>query len=388
MQCITLKSKDSEDIIFNFADLSASFQDLSDPRDSRGKIYELSDLLIMILLARLAGADEPQAIFEWIRNRQPLIVSRLKLKKDRTPCLNTVRTILTEIVTLSELETSFRNFLHQQYGKQSSVLICIDGKTMRGTIPKGKTQGVHLLSAYLAQDGIVLKQMLVEGKENEISVGPDLVQGLHLKDKVVCADAMQTQRQFCLEVLARGGDYLLWVKDNQATLRQDVEQFFHPPRTAPGWHIPQLPQAKAAMVSKGHGRIEKRVISVMTDEDQFIDWPGLAQVYQLQRHIIEVTTGKTSTEIVYGITSCRPEKATAEQLLEWTRQYWHIENRLHYRRDVTLNEDKTRISSSNLAQSIAILNNFVVGLTQKLGFNNLASARRYFDAEIANQLAL
>jgi len=150
MQCITLKGKDSEDIVFNFADLSTNLQDLSDPRDPRGKVYELSDLLIMILLARLAGADEPQAIFEWIRNRQSLIVRRLKLKKDQTPCLNTVRTTLTEIVTLSELEMSFRNFLHQQYGKQSSVLICIDGKTMRGTIPKGKTQGIHLLSAYLS----------------------------------------------------------------------------------------------------------------------------------------------------------------------------------------------------------------------------------------------
>ena len=129
-------------------------------------------------------------------------------------------------------------------------------------------------------------------------------------------------------------------------------------------------------------------MTVMTDNNRFIDWPGLIQVYQLQQHTIEVTTGKKSIETVYGITSCRPEKASAKQLLEWTRQYWHIENRLHYRRDVTLNEDKTRMSSSTLAQSIAILNNFVVGLTQKLGFSNLASARRYFDAEIANQLAL
>lgn len=387
MQCIILKNKKSDHILFNFVDLSKDLEKLSDPRDPRGKIYELNDVLIMILLARLSGADTPQAIFEWVRNRQALIVQKLKLKRDQTPCLNTFRRILDKIVSLAEIETIFHNFLHQHYGKQSSVLICFDGKTMRGTIPKGETQGVHLLSAYLAGDGIVLKQIEVDGKTNEITAGLELLQGLHIKDKLVCADAMQTQRQFCVEVLAGGGDYLLWVKENQPTLRQDIEQFFHPPRTAPGWHIPQLPQSTAHACSKGHGRIEKRVITVMSDEDRFIDWPGLQQVYRLERHVTEVTTGKTSTETVYGITSRRADKATAAQLLEWTRQYWGIENGLHYRRDVTLNEDKTRISSSTLAQAISILNNFLVGLTFKLGFDNLASARRSFDAEIALQLA-
>lgn len=387
MQCITLKNQKSGHLTFNFADLSDDLKNLSDTRDRRGKIYELNDLLIMILLARLAGADKPHAIFEWVRNRQALIVKKLKLKTERTPCLNTFRHILNEIVSLTELEAIFQGFLHKRYGKQSSVLICLDGKTMRGTIPKGETQGVHLLSAYLAEDGIVLKQIMVDGKTNEITAGLDLLHTLHVKDKIVCADAMQTQRQFCIEVLSRGGDYLLWVKDNQPTLRQDVEQFFCPPRKAPGWHIPQRPQATAEVCTKGHGRLEKRVITVMTDENQFIAWPGLVQVYQLERHVTQVTTGSSSTEIVYGITSCPPEKATAAQLLEWTRQYWRIENGLHYRRDATLNEDKTRVSSSTLAQSISILNNFLVGLTQKLGFDNLASARRYFDAEIAWQLA-
>lgn len=387
MQCITLKSKDSDEITFRFADLSKKLKGLSDSRDQRGKVYELNDLLIMILLARLSGADTPNAIFEWIRNRQSKIVKRLKLKQDRTPCLNTLRHILTKVVSLAELESSFRHFLVEHYGKASSVLICIDGKTMRGTIPKGETQGVHLLSAYLAKDGIVLKQMLVDTKVNEITIGPELLKGLHIKNKVICADAMQTQRKFCVEVLARGGDYLLFAKENQETLLGDIEQFFRPPRTAPGWYIPQLPHSRAKMISKGHGRIEKRTITVMSDEDQFIDWPGLRQVFQLERQRSEVTTGKESTEIVYGITSCQPEKTTADQLLEWTRQYWHAENSLHYRRDVTLNEDATRISAANLAQSISILNNFLVGLTQKLGFNNLASARRFFDAEIASQLA-
>ncbi|MFZ1397273.1 MAG: hypothetical protein WAS33_10270 [Candidatus Promineifilaceae bacterium] len=93
--------------------------------------------------------------------------------------MNTLRTILGEVVSLDELEQALRHYLNLRYGGQSSVFICIDGKTMRGTIPKGYTQGVHLLSAYLAEDGIVLKQVAVESKENEISAsGPLLAKWL------------------------------------------------------------------------------------------------------------------------------------------------------------------------------------------------------------------
>ena len=93
-----------------------------------------------------------------------------------------------------------------------------------------------------------------------------------------------------------------------------------------------------------------------------------------------------STEVIYGITSCGPHQATAEQMLQWTREYEGIENGLHYRRDVTLREDATRISRPSLAQAIAIINSFIVALSQKLGYSNLTSARRIFNSRIAVQL--
>lgn len=386
MQCIILEAKEVEGITFNLADLAERLNQLSDSRDNRGKVYELGAVLTMILMARLSGEDKPYAIFEWIRARKESFISLFELKRQQTPCLNTIRTILDEVVSLTELENILKQYLHEQYGGQTSVLIGIDGKTMRGTIPKGYTQGVHLLSAYLGEEGIVLKQIEVSDKENEISAAPELLAGLFLKDKVVCADALHTQRTFCTEVLAQGGDYLLWVKDNQATLRADIEQFFVAARHAPGWCIPQLPYTTAESVSKGHGRLERRTLTLMVDEQQFVDWPGLTQVFKLERAVTTLRTGASSKEVVYGLTSCSAAKADAEQLLQWTRLYWQIENGLHYRRDVTLHEDATRTTLTQMAQVIALLNNFIVGLGQKLGYSNLASARRSFNASIARQL--
>ncbi len=124
----------------------------------------------------------------------------------------------------------------------------------------------------------------------------------------------------------------------------------------------------------------------MVDESGFLDWPGVRQVFKLQRKSLHLRTGHESCETIYGLTSCDPKTVDAEQLLVWTRNYWGIENGLHYRRDVTLREDDTRISQPALARVMAIINNFLVGLTANLGYSNLASARRIFDARIAAQL--
>lgn len=124
----------------------------------------------------------------------------------------------------------------------------------------------------------------------------------------------------------------------------------------------------------------------MVDEQQYLDWPGIRQVFKLERYVKHLRTGKEATEVIYGITSCETEMVSAAQVLRWTRHYWGIENGLHYRRDVTLRDDATRISQPALAKTIAAINNSVVGLSQKLVYSNLASARRIFDARISAQL--
>ncbi|MEE4238538.1 MAG: ISAs1 family transposase [Anderseniella sp.] len=386
MKHIILETNNTDAIVFDIRDLETRFEQLTDPRGARGKIYPLSMILTMVILAKLAGEDKPTGITEWIRLRCDSFVKLFNAKHRRMPCLNIIRGVLQDIVSLAELQKIFNHYLYETYGGQQSQLVSIDGKTMRGTIPKGSTQGVHLLAAYLPEEGVVLNQVEVDSKENEIKAAPQLLEGIDLKNKVVCGDAMQAQRQLSVDVLAQGGDYIWFLKGNQSTLLADVEQFFKPPQQYAGWPLPELPRTVAETTDKGHGRLEKRSLTLMVDEQQFLDWPGVCQVFQLERYVQRQPSGAESTEVIYGITSCAPEAASAEQLLQWTRLYWGIENGLHYRRDVTLHEDATRTSEPTLAKTIAAINNFVVGLSQKLGYANLASARRIFNAKIAAQL--
>ncbi|MBL1131632.1 MAG: ISAs1 family transposase [Chloroflexi bacterium] len=244
-----------------------------------------------------------------------------------------------------------------------------------------------MLAAYLPEEGVVLMQMVVENKENEITAAPKLLAVLDLKGRVVCGDAMFTQRTLSVQILAQGGDYIWFVKDNQPTLKADVAQFFEPPRNVPGWQAPAMPQDHATTTQAGHGRIEKRELTLIPDETGYLDWPGLAQVFKLERTVTQQTTQKKTQETVYGITSLTPGRVSAAQLLQWTQQYWGIENGLHYRRDVTLAEDATRITDNRRAETMAILNNFIIGLTSKLGFRNLAVAQRAFDARLTLALA-
>lgn len=386
MKHIILEANNTDAVVFNIRDLESRFKRLTDTRDARGKIYPLSMILTLIMLAKLAGEDKPSGITEWIRLRCDSFVKLFQCKHQRMPCLNIIRGVLREIVSLDELEKILGHYLHETYGGGDSKLISIDGKTMRGTIPKGSTQGVHLLAAYLPAEGVVIKQVEVDTKENEIRAAPQLLEGIDVKHKVVCGDAMHTQRQFSVDILAKGGDYMWFVKENQSTLLTDVEQFFKPAQHYAGWPLPDIPRTVAETTDKGHGRLEKRTLTLMVDEQEFLDWPCVRQVFKLERYVQQMKTGKESTEVIFGISSCTPEEASAEQMLQWARQYWGIENGLHYRRDVTLREDATKTSEPPLAKTISAINNFVVSLSQKLGYSNLASARRIFDARIAAQL--
>jgi hypothetical protein len=143
-----------------------------------------------------------------------------------------------------------------------------------------------------------------------------------------------------------------------------------------------------SQVNKGHGRIEKRTIMVSTELNDYLDWPHLAQVFRIERIIWHEKYKGRTRQVVYGLTSLTPAEASADRLLSLVRQYWGIENGLHYRRDVTLQEDATRLTVGNAGHIMAIFNNLVIGLALQFGFHNLAKARRLFNAQPAQALSL
>jgi hypothetical protein len=156
----------------------------------------------------------------------------------------------------------------------------------------------------------------------------------------------------------------------------------------PGMGSPPKDFRSSTVTSKGHGRIEVRTLTTSSQLNDFLDWPFLQHVFQLERHVIISKTGKTRSETVYGITSLPAELASPYQLLQMLRSYWQIENCLHYPRDVTLHEDQTRFKKQSAAHIMAIINNLVIALIAKSDFLFIPSARRYFAAHPDSALNL
>jgi predicted transposase YbfD/YdcC len=263
----------------------------------------------------------------------------------------------------------------------NELIFSLDGKTVKGTIPSGQMRGTHLLSLYVPSQGLVLMEAKVDQKENEIVVAPEILSQVPLEGVIVIADAMHTQRETSQQILQAGGEYLWMVKGNQARTLWAIQKLF----VHEACNLQQgAPLSKdihtAETVQKGHGRREKRTIWTSTELNDYLDWPGVAQVFRIERLIWHERQRGYSRQLAYGMTSLSPEKASPKKLLALVRQYWEIENGLHYRRDVTLKEDATRLTLGNAGHIMAILNNAVIGLCLQNGYRNLARARRRFNA--------
>lgn len=375
-------------LVFDVGSLAARLATLTDKRQRRGIRYPLTVIMLLIVLAKLAGEDQPSGIADWLAHRTAALREALCLKRPRLPHHNTYRRILANVVSPEELESVVGDFLRNLPQAGQSVLIAMDGKTVRGTIGTEQPQGEHLLAAYVPNDGIVLMEVACGTKENEITVAPTLLKVLDLRGKIVMGDAMQTQRALSTQILEARGDYIWIAKDNQPTLHQDIAQVFVPQTpTVLGGLVPTDFQT-ARTVTKGHGRRETRDITVSRSLKGYSDWPGLDQVFQITRERVQLKTGKTTHETVHGLTSLAPTRASARRLLDLVRDYWGIENGLHYRRDVTFHEDATRQTCGKAGQVMAILNNLTISLLRWAGHTNLAAARRAYDAHLDRSLRL
>ena len=191
-------------------------------------------------------------------------------------------------------------------------------------------------------------------------------------------------------VCVAGGDYIWYAKGNQSQIEVDIQLWFEPePDPIPGQG--RLPKdfEHAQTTNKGHGRIDERKITVSSQLNDFLDWPFLNQVFKLERRVTKIKTGEVKERVVFGFTSLARDEVTPQELLDLIRSYWGIENGLHYRRDVSLLEDRTRMTSKNAGQVMACLNNLVLGLLiGKMKFEYLPSARRYFNANLDQALNL
>ena len=372
---------DPAGFVIDLDSLYAYLARLRDKRHARGVRYAVVTVLIYMVLAKLAGQDRLYGISQWVRHRKEPLAQVFHLKVPRAPCANTYRNILGHVIDIEEFEQVVRAFFAAQPNAGQSIIIALDGKTLRGTIAAGETRGQPLLAAYLPAEGWVLFQVEVDCKENEISAAPRVLKMLDLRGKIVTGDAMFAQRELSWQIVEAGGDYVWAVKDNQSTLRQDIELLFQPEKTVKGFSQGTQDFRTDGTQEKKHGRIERRTLTASAELKGYLDWPGAEQVFKLERDFKRTRDGHVTHEVVYGITSLTAEEAGPKQLLQISRSHWGIENGLHYRRDETLREDWCHLKRGQAPRAMAVINNLIVGLVLRLGRTNLAEARRYFDAQ-------
>lgn len=391
---------DHESLAINAASLYQAFEQVKDGRKKKGKRYPLALILTLLLLGKLAGETSIDGIVDWVNERKEGIKRLLNWPK-RFPTNKTFTNVLahcdhhevvkaiTQVMLQARAEKQRydeENQSTEQKVNDEEILIhtAVDGKVMRGTRKhvKANQPSVHLLTFYECESGIVLDQFSIEKKKNEYSQCISILHPYFAKGRVLTADAGIGYKGWCALVHIFGGYYHIIIKNNHPAVRKDLIAFFENDK------IDRSEFQYHKETNKGHGRYEVREIwtSAQMNEHFKYEWAGIAQVFLIKRTVIE--KGEERIEIVYGMTSLPRKKAAASRLLELNRKHWSIENRLHYRRDVTLGEDASQVRVKGVPEVLAALNGGILALMDFLDVKNVAKQMRCYCAHPEKALEL
>ena len=429
--------------------LTAILEEIPDNRKSKGKRHSLSAILALAISAVLCGARSYGAIADFGRNYNFRLIRTLGFTHDKTPCKATLSNVFRDLdwefleKRLSIWISDLVEFLCQMKPTLTNKGIAIDGKTLRGSRKQGASK-THLLSAMLHNLGVTLFQIGVDDKTNEIGAIAELLAGVVLEGRIMTMDALLTQRKIAQKIVDGNGDYLMIVKENQPNLLNEIKTVFESSLQMGNTmdqaqiidksqqtetpqsivtniensllvanftetidqaqiidkhqstvdHIENSLKVSDVMnqiqtIERGHGRIETRKLTVAdASRINHANWPGIIQIFQIQRNVIFQKSGKTRSETVYGITSLLSDEAAPSDLLNLSRSHWHIENKSHWVRDVTFDEDRSQIRCGNGAHIMSSIRNLVITLIRLSGEKNIAAACRRFAAQPWSALVL
>lgn len=369
--------------------LVSAFAAVPDPRRPQGRRFPLPALLALTVAAILANQRSVLAIAEWGADQSRELLTALGFADGVTPHQSTLARLLARLDPHALSEAVARVLAGAAPTARGEQGIALDGKAQRGrqAYRDPPTGVVQLLSAVCHDTGLVLAQEpiehLGEQAEAELTVAPQVVARLDWHGRVLTGDALFCQRALCQHVLDAGGDYLLLVKGNQPTLLADVRELFDPATPS----LPLRDQREAHTVDQGHGRADDtRHLIASTDLVDYLDWPGVQQVFRLTRSWWE-HDGAHHT-VRYGITSLPPTVASAERLLRLRRGHWSIENRLHYVKDGSLGEDQCSVRRGAAPTILAIARDTAVSLLRRAGEHAIAARLRYYSRHPDDILAL
>ena len=368
--------------------LAAALADVPDPRRAASVTYPLAAMLALAVSAILANHLSVLAIAEWGQRQSAELLDSLGFADGRTPCQSTLQRLFRQLdgdalsATLTACFAASAAPPDPPDATDPAPLgIAIDGKAQRGRLRYAAGGGcpVHALSAFCHDHGLVLAHEPiaaaggVDRGEAELTVAPQLLDRIDWHARVLTGDALFCQRELCQQVRTAGGDYLVTVKANQGTLYRDIRLLFDPPPALA--RLPLHDRRVTSTIETGHGRSgERRELIASTDLTTYLDWPGLAQVFRVERTWREHDQPKRAVH--YGVTSLTPDRASPARLLALKRGHWGIENRLHRRKDVTFGEDASLIHVGQGPTVMALLRDAAVSVLHRAGVRRVAARLR------------
>jgi len=340
------------------AGLLDALDQVADPRAPRGVRHRLDEVLAIVLIAVVCGAEDCEDIVEFGLGKESWLRTFLELKHG-VPSADTFRRILAALDP-DALEACVMRWLKGWQGYQRGKHVAVDGKRLRRSFDHASGKAaIHMIGAWATESGISLGQLAVDSKENEITALPGLLKLLDLMGATVSIDAMGCQTAVAGQIIAQGGDYVLALKTNQPTLHEEAKLLLDE-GIAKGFDGPHDVHEE---VDKGHGRVEIRRVWATGDIAWFTGkhrWPGLRTWAAVE--CARTTGDHTSVERRYFISSLPPD---ARAIGAAVRQHWHIENGLHWILDMTFAEDRSRLRTGHSAENLGRLRRLALSLLKR-----------------------
>lgn len=326
------------------------FSELTDPRVDRTKAHMLEDILFIAIASVICGAESWNDMENFGKAKEGWLRTFLRLPEG-IPSHDTFNRVFSAL-NPEELESSFLSWTRSVAELTDNEVVSIDGKSMRGTREHGSKSIVHMVSAWASANHIVLGQLKVNEKSNEITAIPKLLDLLVVKGCIVTIDAMGCQKDIVSAIVEKEANYLIAVKGNQGSLQEQVKDSF---RFLPAVSVSEDTDC-------GHGRVETRRCSVISDLsliEHREEWKNLRSLIKIETERYDKCRQATLKETRLYISSL---EADADLINRSVRSHWGVENSLHWVLDVAFNEDHSRKRAGNTAQNFSLINRIALNL--------------------------
>jgi predicted transposase YbfD/YdcC len=360
------------------------FIKIEDPRtDNHNRRHELIDILVITILATICGADTWVDIEEFAESKEEWLKTFLKLPHG-IPSHDTFGRIFS-LMDPEEFEECFINWIISLSVDLNKEIIAIDGKTLRGSHNRKRGQkALHLVSAWAAENRVMLGQIKTLEKSNEIDAIPKLLDLIDIKNSIVTIDAMGCQKKIAKKIITQEADYVLSLKENQETLYNDVVSILAQGEER---QFKKMLNRRKIEKVRDHGRIETRRYTIVSARDPLmfsLRWPGLKSIGMLE--ITRTVNHEVIRSTRYFLTSL--EYHQIDDFMRAVRQHWHIEINLHWSLDVSFREDLNRVRIGHAPENLAIVRRIALNLLKQEKTNKRGISCRRKVAGWSNQYLL